>query len=183
MTDWQGRRVLVTGAYGFLAGHLIETLLERKAEVIGLVRDCPAESYLQLRGLDARITQVRGDITDLEACRRALNEHEVEVVFHLAAQAIVGMANRSPLSTFESNIRGTYVLLEACRELRADQAPLQAVLCARRDKAHRHPAGRCGIARSTGQWPKPRTPDAGSPHAARSHEPQRPASHRASPFF
>lgn len=136
MSDWQGKRVLVTGAYGFLAGHLIEALLERKADVIGLVRDCPAESYLQLRGLDTRLTRVQGDITDLEACRRAMNEHEVEVVFHLAAQAIVGMANRSPLSTFESNIRGTYVLLEACRELCADQSPLQAIVVASSDKAY-----------------------------------------------
>lgn len=136
MTAWQGRRVLVTGAYGFLAGHLIEALLERQANVIGLVRDCPAESYLQLRGLDTRLTLVRGDVTDLKACRRALNEHEVEVVFHLAAQAIVGAADRSPLSTFESNIRGTYVPLEACRELRASQSALQAVVVAGSDKAY-----------------------------------------------
>lgn len=136
MSDWQGKRVLVTGAYGFLAGHLCEALLERGAEVVGLVRDCPVESYLQLRGLDTRITRVTGDITDLEGCRRALNEHEIEVVFHLAAQAIVGLANRSPLSTFESNIRGTYVLLEACRELLVDKAPLQAVVVASSDKAY-----------------------------------------------
>lgn len=136
MSDWQGRRVLVTGAYGFLAGHLIEALLGQKAEVVGLVRDCPAESYLQLRGLDSRITRVSGDITDLDACRRAVNEHEIEVVFHLAAQAIVGLANRSPYSTFESNIRGTYTLLEACRELKTGNSPLQAVVCASSDKAY-----------------------------------------------
>ncbi|MHB8993873.1 MAG: GDP-mannose 4,6-dehydratase [Armatimonadota bacterium] len=136
MSNWQGRRVLVTGAYGFLAGHLIETLLEQHAEVVGLVRDCPAESYLQSRGLDSRITRVNGELTDLDGCRRAINEHEIEVVFHLAAQAIVGMANRSPLSTFESNIRGTYVLLEACRELWTDKSPFKAVVCASSDKAY-----------------------------------------------
>jgi CDP-glucose 4,6-dehydratase len=136
MSDWQGRRVLVTGAYGFLAGHLIEALLERRAEVVGLVRDCPADSYLQLRGLDGRITRVNGDITDLDTCRRAINEHEIEVVFHLAAQAIVGTANRSPLGTFESNIRGTYILLEACRELWRDKSPLKSIVCASSDKAY-----------------------------------------------
>lgn len=136
MSEWQGRRVLVTGAYGFLAGHLIEALLEQKAEVVGLVRDCPAESYLQLRGLDSRITRVSGDITDLDACRRAINEHEIEVVFHLAAQAIVGLANRSPYSTFESNIRGTYTVLEACRELKAGKGPLKGIVVASSDKAY-----------------------------------------------
>jgi CDP-glucose 4,6-dehydratase len=136
MSNWQGRRVLVTGAYGFLAGHLIEALLERHAEVVGFVRDCPAESYLQLRGLDSRITRVMGDITDLDSCRRAIHEHEIEVVFHLAAQALVGLANRSPLGTFESNIRGTYTVLEACRELWRDRSPFKAIVCASSDKAY-----------------------------------------------
>lgn len=136
MAAWQGRRVLVTGAYGFLASHLIEALLARGAEVVGLVRDRPAESYLQLQGLDQRITLAPGDLTDFEAVKRALLEGEAEVVFHLAAQAIVGLANRSPLSTFESNIRGTYLLLEACRELRQDGAPIAAIVVASSDKAY-----------------------------------------------
>ncbi len=136
MADWQGRRVLVTGAYGFLASHLIEALLGRGAEVIGLVRDRPAESYLRLQGLEERITLAPGDLTDFAAVKRALLEGEAEVVFHLAAQAIVGLANRSPLSTFESNIRGTYLLLEACRELRADGAPIRAIVVASSDKAY-----------------------------------------------
>lgn len=136
MTEWNGRKVLVTGAYGFLAAHLIEGLLRQGAQVVGLVRDCPAESYLQYQYLDTQITLLRGDVGDLEFCRRALNEEEVEVVFHLAAQAIVGTANRSPLSTFESNIRATYVLLEACREMRVDKGPLQGVVVASSDKAY-----------------------------------------------
>ena len=136
MADWRGCRVLVTGAYGFLASHLIEALLTAGAEVIGLVRDRPAESYLQLQGLDQRVTLAPGDLVDFEAVKRALLEGEVEVVFHLAAQAIVGLANRSPLSTFESNIRGTYLLLEACRELRQDGAPIRAIVVASSDKAY-----------------------------------------------
>jgi CDP-glucose 4,6-dehydratase len=136
MGVWGDRRVLVTGAYGFLASHLIEELVAQGALVVGLVRDRPAESYLQLQGLDDRIALAPGDLTDFAAVKRALLEEEIEVVFHLAAQAIVGLANRSPLSTFESNIRGTYLLLEACRELRADGAPLQAVVVASSDKAY-----------------------------------------------
>ncbi len=135
MNEWQGRPVLVTGVYGFLASHLVEALVERGAAVIGLYRDRPTDSYLQRTGLEARLTLVPGDITDLEACRRALNEHDVHTVFHLAAQAIVGMANRSPYSTLESNIRGTYTLLEACRELH-DRGLVQAVVVASSDKAY-----------------------------------------------
>ncbi len=134
MADWQGRRVLVTGVYGFLASHLVEELLARGAVVIGLFRDRPTDSYLQLTGLEAQATLVQGDITDLDACRRVINEHEVEVVFHLAAQAIVGLANRSPYSTLESNIRGTYTLLEACRELQGGL--VKAVVVASSDKAY-----------------------------------------------
>jgi len=135
MTDWQGRRVLVTGVYGFLASHLVAELLARGVEVIGLYRDRPAESYLQRTGLDEQVTLVPGDITDLDACRRIINEHEAEVVFHLAAQALVGLANRSPYSTLESNIRGTYTLLEACRELHGPGL-VQAVVVASSDKAY-----------------------------------------------
>lgn len=135
MSEWRGRRVLVTGAYGFLAGHLIEELLQRGAEVTGVVRDRPADSYLQRTGLDTRITLAPGDIGDLENMRRVINEHEAEVVFHLAAQAIVGLANRSPYSTLESNIRGTYTVLEACRELH-ESRPFRSIVVASSDKAY-----------------------------------------------
>lgn len=133
MAEWQDRRVLVTGAYGFLASHLIEELTARGAAVVGLYRDRPTDSYLQLEGLEPGITLVQADTTDLEACRRVINEHEVEVVFHLAAQALVGLANRSPYSTLESNIRGTYTMLEACREL---SGTVKAIVVASSDKAY-----------------------------------------------
>ncbi len=136
MNYWHGRPVLVTGAYGFLASHLIEELVSRGALVTGMVRDRPAESYLQFSGIDHKINLVFGDVADLDFCRRILNEQQIQSVFHLAAQAIVGLANRSPLSTFESNIRGTYVLLEACRELRQDDCPIEAIVVASSDKAY-----------------------------------------------
>jgi len=136
MKHWTGRRVLVTGAYGFLASHMIEELLSRGAIVTGIVRDRPAESYLQLSGCDKKIRIAAGDITDIEFCRRVINEQQIQDVFHLAAQAIVGLANRSPLSTLEANIRGTYMLLEACRVLLADRCPLEAIVVASSDKAY-----------------------------------------------
>lgn len=136
MDYWQGRHVLVTGAYGFLASHLIEELISRGALVTGIVRDRPAQSYLQINGIDKKINLAFGDIADLDFCRRIMNEQQIQSVFHLAAQAIVGFANRSPLSTFESNIRGTYILLEACRELREDSCPIEAIVVASSDKAY-----------------------------------------------
>jgi CDP-glucose 4,6-dehydratase len=136
MDYWLGKRVLVTGAYGFLASHMIEVLLSRGAIVTGIVQYHPEESYLQLCCLDKKILLAVGDITDIEFCRRVMNEQQIQTVFHLAAKAIVRLANRSPLSTFETNIRGTYTLLEACRGLAADRGPIEAVVVASSDKAY-----------------------------------------------
>ncbi len=80
-------------------------------------------------------------------------EHEIDTVFHLAAQTIVGIANRSPLSTFESNIRGTWTLLEACRR-HADQ--VKRIVVASCDKAYgesRASAVHRGRRRSNGRHP------------------------------
>src|SRR3954452_19809526 len=107
---------LVTGAYGMLGSWLVKALLDRGDEVVVLRRDDVQRSALIIEGTEARCAVVHGDITDALIVDRAIGEYEVDAVFHLAAQTIVGTANRSPLSTFESNIRGTWVLLEACRE-------------------------------------------------------------------
>ena len=112
---WVGRRVFVTGGTGFVGSNLVSELVERGADLICLERDRPQPNSLDLLQLRDRITIVNGDLVDIELIRRVLNEYEVDAVFHLAAQAIVGVANRSPISTFETNIRGTYMLLEACR--------------------------------------------------------------------
>ncbi len=129
---WRGRPVLVTGAYGFVASWLQAALLERGAVVIGLDRERPAHSSLDALGLAGDVTLVHADVTSADQIERVLNEYEVSVCFHLAAQAIVGAANRSPVGTFESNIRGTYMLLEACRRL----GTLDAVIVASSDKAY-----------------------------------------------
>jgi CDP-glucose 4,6-dehydratase len=130
--DWANRNVLVTGVEGFLGSWLSKALIEEKANVIGLTRDDIARSNFNLLNLDKNITLVRACLTDYLSLERTLNEYEVEVVFHLAAQTIVGTANRAPLSTFESNVRGTYNLLEAARRI-----PLvKSILVASSDKAY-----------------------------------------------
>lgn len=115
MSFWKEKRVLVTGATGLLGSWLVDELLRRDAKVICLVRDWVPDSRLIAERLLERVISVRGSLEDLELAIRVLNEHEIDTVFHLGAQTIVGTASRSPLSTFESNIKGTWVLLEACR--------------------------------------------------------------------
>ena len=112
---WRGRSVLVTGATGLLGSWLVERLVEGGASVVCLIRDWVPDSRLVSRGLLAKANSVRGNLESLETVLRTLNEYEVDSIFHLGAQTIVGTASRSPLSTFESNIKGTWTLLEACR--------------------------------------------------------------------
>jgi CDP-glucose 4,6-dehydratase len=127
-----GEVVFVTGAYGFIGGWLTERLVADGAEVVLLRRDQPAHSLIELHGVEARCNVAEGDLSDHQSLLRVLNEYGVTSVFHLAAQAIVAVANRSPLSTFETNIRGTYNLLEAAR-----LAPtVERVVVASSDKAY-----------------------------------------------
>lgn len=132
MTYWQDRAVLITGANGFLGGWLARALVQRGARVVALVRDGVAAGGLRLMGIENSAVQIHGDLADYHLIERILNEYEVHTCFHLAAQAIVGAANRSPLSTFESNIRGTWHLLEACRVTRT----VQSIVVASSDKAY-----------------------------------------------
>ncbi|MGZ4197240.1 MAG: NAD-dependent epimerase/dehydratase family protein [Solirubrobacteraceae bacterium] len=126
-----GRSVFVTGAYGLLGSWLVKALLERRARITVLRRDTVAASALTLEGTEERVNVVAGDVCDAGLIDRALSEYEVDTVFHLAAQTIVGVANRSPVSTFETNIRGTWTLLEACRG-----AGVARVVVAASDKAY-----------------------------------------------
>lgn len=112
---WRDRNVFVTGANGLLGSALTEELLWRGANVVCLIRDWIPDSRLADSHLLERTRVVRGELEDLAVLVRALNEYEVDTVFHLGAQTVVGTASRSPLSTFEANIRGTWNLLEACR--------------------------------------------------------------------
>src|SRR6516165_4431942 len=112
---WQDRRVLVTGCTGLVGSWTVKALLKRGAHVVGLIRDHVAGSELLRGGALTRMDVVRGRVEDEPLLERILAEYEIQTVFHLAAQAIVGTANRSPLSTFEANVRGTWCLLEAAR--------------------------------------------------------------------
>ncbi len=112
---WQDRRVFVTGCTGLVGAWTTRALVENGAHVVGLVRDQVFGSELHRSGLDQRIDIVRGGVESEELIERVLTEYEVQTVFHLAAQTIVGVANRSPLSTFETNIKGTWCVLEAAR--------------------------------------------------------------------
>ncbi len=112
---WGEKNVFVTGADGFIGSWVAKELVEQKANVVVLVRDLKTDLGFDLHGLREKITIVKGDLVDLQVQQRAINEYEIDSVFHIAAQAIVGIANKSPLSTFESNIKGTWNILEACR--------------------------------------------------------------------
>ncbi len=116
MSDfWQDRRVLVTGCTGLVGSWTVRALLDRGAHVVGIVRDGVAGSELVRGGLAERIDVVRGSVEEYPFVERVLAEYEVQSVLHLAAQTIVGIAQKSPLSTFESNIKGTWCILEAAR--------------------------------------------------------------------
>jgi CDP-glucose 4,6-dehydratase len=115
MSFWRGRSVLVTGGSGLLGSWTVQELVARGAATVCLLRDWVPASRLWSEGLMERVNVVRGDLEDRDLLVRALNEYEVETVLHLGAQTIVGTASRSPLSTFEANILGTWNVLEACR--------------------------------------------------------------------
>ncbi|MDQ6884296.1 MAG: GDP-mannose 4,6-dehydratase [Candidatus Dormibacteraeota bacterium] len=129
---WQDRPTLVTGATGLVGTWVVRRLLELEANIVCLLRDWVPESDLVQADLISKVNLVRGDLQDQAVLERILGEYEVDTVFHLAAQTVVGVANRNPVSTFESNIMGTWRLLEACR-----RSPLvKQIVLASSDKAY-----------------------------------------------
>lgn len=129
---WKNRTAFVTGATGFVGAHIVRFLVEKGAKVVCLQRDSVRANSLDVFDLRRRVTVIQGAVEDYDLMARILNEYEIDAVFHLAAQALVGAANRSPLSTFESNIRGTYCLLEACRV----SETVKRIVVASSDKAY-----------------------------------------------
>jgi CDP-glucose 4,6-dehydratase len=130
---WRYRRVFVTGATGLLGSAMVEELVRQEAEVTILLRDWVPTSRLIRLGLLDKVQVVHGELEDGDTILRALNEYEIDSVFHLGAQAVVGAAVRSVLSTFESNIRGTWNVLEACRIC---SRRIERVVVASSDKAY-----------------------------------------------
>lgn len=129
---WRDKRVFVTGCTGVLGSWLTLALVDRGAQVVGLLYDEDPRSELARSGYLGRITVARGSVTDLPLMERILHSFEIEVVFHLAAQALVTIANRDPLSTLETNVRGTWNVLEAVRR----SGKVAGVVIASSDKAY-----------------------------------------------
>lgn len=129
---WTDRPTLVTGATGLVGYWLTRALADAGADVVCLVRDWVPQSELVRTGLDQRVKTVRGDVRDQALLERVIGEYEIDTVMHLAAQTIVGIANRNPVSTFESNVQGTWALLEACRR----SPSVKQVVFASSDKAY-----------------------------------------------
>jgi len=129
---WQDRPTFVTGATGLLGGWLVRRLLDLGTDVVCLVRDWVPQSELVRARLIEQVKVVRGDVRDQTLLERILGEYEIDTVFHLAAQTIVNIANRSPVSTFETNIQGTWTLLEACQR----SPTVRQVVIASSDKAY-----------------------------------------------
>ncbi|WP_103668978.1 NAD-dependent epimerase/dehydratase family protein [Pseudanabaena sp. BC1403] len=128
---WKNRSVLVTGCTGLLGSWLVNELVESKAHVTGLVRDIVPKSRLYDTA-QTQINIVHGKVEDLSVLKRTVAEYEIDTVFHLAAQTIVGVANRDPLGTFEANIKGTWNVLEACRQV----GGVSRIVVASSDKAY-----------------------------------------------
>ncbi|HMG74743.1 MAG TPA: NAD-dependent epimerase/dehydratase family protein [Pyrinomonadaceae bacterium] len=129
---WQDRPTFVTGGTGLLGGWLVRRLLDSGADLVCLVRDWVPQSHLIQSRLIEKVKVVRGDVRDQKLMERILGEYEIATVFHLAAQTIVGIANRNPASTFETNIAGTWDLFEACRR----SPTVRQIILASSDKAY-----------------------------------------------
>lgn len=112
---WTERSVLVTGPTGMVGSWVVKDLVERGARVVALVLDADRRSEFYRSGCHRKVHIVNGRLEDFATLQRTILAHEVDTVIHLGAQAIVSVAYRAPLPTFETNVRGTWNLLEACR--------------------------------------------------------------------
>ena len=137
--DWESKKILITGATGMVGSWLVKELLKRKSIVVALVRDIDYQTEFYRSGDYLCTAIVNGTLDDFSTVARAINEYEIDTVFHLGAQTIVGAAYREPLQTFESNIRGTYHILEACRQHRD---LVERIVIASSDTGGLHPIDR-----------------------------------------
>ena len=133
MQKWKNRKVLLTGISGFVGGNIAKKLIDMGADVFGLVRDQKNNTYIHISGYSEKVQYITGDLTDLNLLERIISEEQIEYVFHLAAQVEVGIGLLNPYLTFESNLRGTYTLLEALRRFNSS---VKAVIVASSDKSY-----------------------------------------------
>lgn len=132
MDFWKNKNVFITGVNGFVGSHLTESLIEKKANITALIKEEIPNSYIILSKTIDKVNVVRGSLVDYELIKKTVDENNIEVCFHLGAQAIVTIANKKPLPTFESNIKGTWNLLEACRLSKT----IKRIVIASSDKAY-----------------------------------------------
>ena len=130
---WANKNVLITGVNGFVGSNLARDLIKKKSNVIGLTKKRNIESLLYFENLEKKIELIYGDITDKKLLKKIFFKYNIEICFHLAAQVEVGLARKNPFLTWETNIRGTYTLLEVIRE---NKKNIKSIVIASSDKAY-----------------------------------------------
>jgi CDP-glucose 4,6-dehydratase len=133
---WNNKKVLITGVTGFVGGNLVKKLYSEKATIFGLLRNDNPSSLLFFEGYNEKIRLIKGDILDHELLYNIITEQQIDVIFHLAAQVEVGVGLTNPFLTFETNVRGTYNLMEACRMAKNSGHNIEAIVVASSDKAY-----------------------------------------------
>ena len=132
---WENKNVFITGVAGFVGSNLAKNLVKNGANVIGLTKSKKVNSLLYFEKIDKKIDLIFGDITDKELLKSIFIKYKIEICFHLAAQVEVGSAKKYPFLTWETNVRGTYTLLEVVRE---NKKQIKSVIVASSDKAYGH---------------------------------------------
>jgi len=132
----RNKKILVTGVTGFVGGNLVDKLYQAGASVFGIVRNDNPTSYLYVEGYYEKIRLIKGDISDHELLYNIITEQQIDIIFHLAAQVEVGVGLTNPFLTFETNVRGTYNLMEACRIAKNSGHHIEAIVVASSDKAY-----------------------------------------------
>ena len=136
MNDWKNKKILISGVTGFVGGNLVKTLLKNGAEVFAIVRSLNPNCFLNYEGYEKKIRLFQGDINDKELWFNIITEQQIHVIYHLAAQVEVGVGLTNPYLTFETNVRGTYNMLEACRLAINSGHNINAIVVASSDKAY-----------------------------------------------
>ena len=134
--NWNNKKVLVTGVTGFVGGNLVDKLYREGASVYGILRNDNPTSFLYLEGYHEKINLIKGDIIDHKLLYNIITEQQIDIIYHLAAQVEVGVGLTNPFLTFETNVRGTYSLMEACRMAKNSGHNIQAIVVASSDKAY-----------------------------------------------
>lgn len=133
---WTNKNVLITGVTGFIGGNLTKKIIESGANVFGLVRNNNPKCFLSYENLDKKIRLIQGDLNDVELLYSLITEERIDIIFHLAAQVEVGVGLTNPFLTFETNVRGTYNLMEACRRAMISNHVIESIVVASSDKAY-----------------------------------------------